>query len=82
MINKIPFIGWFFSAIGAVSLSIPFWFCWTNMGLGAKYFYFIPEVYKAIPFWHCVGLFIVLKILYGTLTPKVFSVSNNQSVDK
>ena len=82
MINKLPIIGWILSITAAISLSIPFWICWTCMGLGERYFYFIPNVYTNIPFWHCVGLFVVLKILYGTLTPKLFSVSNSQSVDK
>jgi hypothetical protein len=82
MINKLPIIGWILSAIGATSLAIPFWICWTYMGIGEKYFYFIPEVYLNIPFWNCVGLFIVIKILYGTLIPRIFYVSNTQTVEK
>jgi hypothetical protein len=80
MINKIPFFGWILSAMGAISLSIPFWLCWTIGGIGEKYFSWIPEVYQVIPFWHCVSLFIVIAILKGTLTPKLFSISNTQTV--
>jgi len=79
MINKIPFIGWLFSSIAAVSLSIPFWICWTWGGIGKKYFYWIPEIYQAISFWNCVGLFIVIAILKGTLIPKLCSVSNDNT---
>ena len=79
MINKLPFIGWFFSSIAAVSLSIPFWICWSWGGIGKKYFYFVPEVFQSIPFWNCVGLFIVIAILKGTLIPKLFSVSTSNT---
>ncbi len=81
MINKLPFIGWFFSSIAAVSLSIPFWICWTWGGIGKKYFYWFPEIYQSIPFWNCVGLFIVIAILKGTLIPRLFSTSNSQTVN-
>lgn len=76
MLNAIPFIGWIISAITAVSLAIPFWFCWTVMDVGEKYFYFIPETYQSIPFWECVYLFIVIAILKGTLIPRLFHTSN------
>ena len=81
MINKLPFIGWFFSSMAAVSLSIPLWICWTWGGIGRKYFYFVPEVFQSISFWNCVGLFIIIAILKGTLIPKLFSVSNSQKVN-
>lgn len=78
MINKLPFIGWFFSFVASVSLSIPFYFVWN--ALAPIYFYQLPQVYLHIPFWHCVGLFIVVPIVKNTLTPTFVSVS--QSVDK
>jgi hypothetical protein len=80
MLNKIPFIGWMFTAIAAVGLAVPFWFFWTVCGIGATYFYFVPEVFRVIPFWDCFGLFIVILIVKGTLVPKLFSVSNTQKV--
>jgi len=75
MINKLPFIGWAFSFIASVSLSVPFWFIWTFCGIGEKYFYFLPTVYHSIPFWSSVGLFMVVGILKAVLTPKFATVS-------
>jgi hypothetical protein len=77
MINKLPIIGWILSACASISLSVPFWIGWTACGLGKKYFYWLPDVYQSIPFWDCVGLFIVLSIIKGTLIPKLVTVSNN-----
>jgi len=77
MLNKIPFIGWALTFAASVSLSVPFWFIWNR--LAPIYFYQLPEVYKHIPFWHCVGLFIVIPILKHTLVPQLASVSNDSS---
>ena len=82
MINKIPFIGWFFAGCAAVGLAVPFWLCWTAWDIGETYFDFLPEKYQSIPFWDCVGLFIVISIIKGTITPRIFSVSNEQKVEK
>ena len=82
MINKLPIVGWFLSAVAAVSLAIPFWICWTVCNVGKVYFYFLPPVYQEIPFWSCVGLFITIAIIKGTLVPKLFSVSNTQKQGK
>lgn len=79
MINKIPFLGWLLSFCASVSLSIPFWICWTVCGIGRTYFYFVPEVYQVIPFWNCVGLFIVISIVKGTLVPTIASVSQTNN---
>lgn len=80
MLNKLPIIGWFFTAFASVSLSVPFWLIYTVFEIGETYFYFLPEVYQTIPFWNCVGLFIVISILKGTLTPKFVNVSNTQTM--
>jgi hypothetical protein len=82
MWSKIPFLGWILSTVGAVSLSVPFWICWTWGGIGEKYFSWLPLVYQSISFWNCVGLFIVIAIIKGTLIPKLFSVSNSQNVNQ
>lgn len=77
---KLPVIGWFLSGIAAMSLSIPFWFFWTSCGIGSTYFYFLPSVYRSIPFWNCVGLFISINIigsLIGYVTPRFVSVTNH-----
>jgi len=75
MINSIPVIGWLLSLVFTISSSIPFWIIWTHFGLGSRYAYWLPEVYQSIPFWHCVGLFIVISILKSSLTPKFANVT-------
>ena len=70
MINALPIVGWLISAILAVSISVPFWICWTVCGLGEKYFYWLPSVYHSIPFWHCVGLATILVILKAFFYPR------------
>lgn len=80
MINKLPFIGWFLSFAANVSLSIPFWVCWTACDIGKTYFDFLPVKYQAIPFWHCVGLFMVIGILKGTFAISLATI--NQKVEK
>lgn len=72
-INAIPFFGWAVDFIAKASLSVPFWFIWNR--LAPIYFYWLPAVYQHIPFWHCVGLFIVIPIVRGALTPQIASVS-------
>ena len=80
MINKLPFIGWFLSFIANTSLSIPFWYIWSSQGLGEKYFYFVPEIYYYLPFWNCVGLFMLIGILKGCFPTLVkVSQTNNSS---
>ncbi len=79
MINKLPIIGWALSFCASVSLSVMFWLCWTYCGLGAKYFYQLPERYQSIPFWNCVGLFIILSILKGMFPVLVSSSSSSKS---
>lgn len=77
MINKLPIIGWLLSIVTSVSLSIPFYFIWN--ALAPTYFYQIPAVYQNIPFWDCVGLFIVVPIVRDILTPKFVKVTQANS---
>lgn len=79
MLNPILLIGWIIPFIATVSLAIPFWLCWTVYELGQKYFGFLPVQYQEIPFWNCVGLFILISILKPTLTPTLASVSNTNN---
>ena len=79
MINAIPILGWVLSAIFAVGLAVPFWFFWTFCRLGEQYFYFVPDLYQSVPFWDCVGLFIVVSILKSTFTPNFASVSQTSN---
>jgi len=78
--NAIPVIGWTLSLLFNTSVAVPFWIIWTACRIGEKYFYFVPETYRVIPFWNCVGLFMVIGILKSVLIPQIVSVS--QKVDK
>jgi hypothetical protein len=71
----LPFLGWFISFVGSASLSVPFYFIWNS--LAPIYFYQLPQVYLYLPFWHCVGLFIVIPIVKNTLTPTFVHVSQS-----
>lgn len=77
MINSLPVIGWMLSFGANASMSVPFWLIWTAFGIGRRYFYWLPEIYQSIPFWNCVGLFIVIGILKTVLTPRLVSVSQS-----
>jgi hypothetical protein len=83
MLNKLPFLGWIFSTIAAMSMAVPFWLCWTVGGIGQTFFQTVlPAVFLAIGFWQTVGLFIVINILGALvqyLTPKFVSVAANTS---
>jgi hypothetical protein len=77
--NKLPVIGWFFTAIGSIGLSVPFWLCWTVFEMGKIYFSFLPTLYLSIPFWHCFCLFLIIGILKQTFTPQFARVSNTNT---
>ena len=67
MINAIPIVGWIISFFLSASLAIPFYFIWNS--LAPTYFFFLPDVYKNIPFWDTVGLFMIIPILKHMLVP-------------
>ncbi len=68
MLNSFPIVGWVISFFCAVSLSVPFWVVWTWCGIGSRYFGdYIPAQFASIPFWDCVGLFIVLIMVGGII---------------
>lgn len=73
--NALPIIGWLLSLFFAASLAVPFWLIWTCAGIGERYFYWLPQVYLSVPFWHCVGLFIVCDIIKQSFIPKFASVT-------
>jgi len=77
--NAIPIVDWILSLVFTASTSVPFWIVWTSCGIGRRYFYFVPEVYQSVPFWHCVGLFTVIGILKRVLTPNFASVTQTNS---
>ena len=82
MLNYIPVIGWLLSLFLSCSLAVPFWVIWSVMGLGEKYFYWLPEVYHSVPFWDCVGLFMIIGILKCVLPTKLASVNNTNNPEK
>lgn len=77
--NALPLVGWVLSFVGNVSLAIPFWICWTNCGIGAMYFDFLPSQWQSIPFWNCVGIFISVSVIRTVFVPKLAYV--NQTVE-
>lgn len=54
---------------GAIFLSVPFYFLWNI--LAPIYGYELPAVYQHLPFWHCVGLFVLAAILRALLLPSL-----------
>lgn len=73
MLNAIPVFGWMLSFALSVSLSIPFYFLWN--GLAPTYFYWLPKVYLDVPFWHCVGLFMLMPMVKMLVFPKLVTAS-------
>lgn len=82
MLNAIPFLGWFLSAMIAISLAVPFWFIWTVCGIGATYAYWLPPVYLHPGFWDCVGVFIVMGIIKLVFVPDIASASSSSESKK
>jgi hypothetical protein len=76
VLNAIPVVGWFISAIVSISLAVPFWLIWTVFGIGETYAYWLPAVYQAPSFWACVGIFIVVGIIKTVFVPRLFWNSN------
>jgi len=75
-LNMIPIVGWLMSTAFLGSASVPFWYVWTHCGLGVRYFYFLPEVFQSIPFWHVVGLFIIIWTL-RSMIPQLATINNS-----
>lgn len=51
----------------SIVLSIPYYFIWN--ALAPTYFSWLPAVYQHLPFWHCMGLFVLFAILRTLLLP-------------
>jgi len=62
--NYIPIVGWFVSILINMSLAFPFWFLWTQLGAGSRYFSWLPSIWHKVPYWDLVGLFVLVHILY------------------
>lgn len=75
MINRIPIIGWMISVFFHFSLAIPTYFLWK--WFQPEYFYFVPEPWATIPFWHCVGLLWLIGIAKHVFKLSFVTVSQN-----
>jgi hypothetical protein len=62
----------------AAFIAIPFYFLWNE--LAPVYFYWLPRLYLHIPFWHVMGLFVLVAILKTLFFPP--SISINQVIEK
>jgi hypothetical protein len=82
MLNAIPVIGWFISALCAMSLAVPFWLIWTVFGIGNTFFYWLPPVYLQPGFWECVGVFIVVSIIKLVFVPRFASSYSSSEAKK
>lgn len=69
MLNAIPILGWLLSLLLSMSVAVPVWYCWTVCGLGEIYGGSLPTVWRAVPYWHIVGLVIVVSTLRATVWP-------------
>ena len=80
LLMAIPVIGWFLGIMISLFISIPFYFLWN--WLAPIYFYFLPQVYKELPFFNCIGLFILIPIVIKTISPFGTYVTQNQKENK
>jgi len=55
------------SFLSSVFLAIPFYFLWNH--LAPVYLPQLPPLYLNLPFWHCVGIFILIWIFRVMLLP-------------
>ena len=61
-------MGIFINMAANVLIAVPFWLLWTVFKIGAKYFYFLPDLYQNIPLWNCIGIFLcvgMVKLLFA-----------------
>lgn len=79
LLSMIPIVGWFTAAVLCFFVSIPMYFLWN--ALAPTYFFFLPKVYWAIPFWDVFGLIWLLSALRSLLLPSISS-SSTSSKDK
>lgn len=75
----IAFIKIFVQIGFSIVMAIPFAICWNN--LIPKYLGFIPESYQHIPYWHIVGLFIIIYIIGEQIQHLVPTIVNIKQVE-
>lgn len=67
LLSLIPIFGWMIAATIAFLCAIPLYFLWN--WLAPIYFYFLPDVYLSIPFWHIWGILWLFPIVKSVLFP-------------
>ena len=50
-----------------IFLAIPFYFLWN--WLAPIYFTSLPATHQELPFWHCVGLLMLIAIIRNAIAP-------------
>jgi hypothetical protein len=58
---------WIFALMLCPIMATFFWLLWN--WLAPIYFYWLPDVYHQIPWWHCVGIFWLAPILRTLIWP-------------
>lgn len=79
MLNAIPIFGWILDLMVKASLAVPFYFVWN--GLAPIYLPMLPERYLDLPFWHIVGIFIVVPILKLVFVPTFVHVTQTNKAE-
>ena len=77
-ILTIPIIGLLIAAIICFFVAIPVWVLWN--WLAPTYFYWLPQVYLSLPFWHVFGLLCLISSVRGLLL-KSMNVSATSQKD-
>lgn len=79
----LAFIKIAFQVAFAIVTAIPFVFAWNC--IAPKYLSFIPEIYHHLPYWHVVGLLIVITVVgeqIKKLTPKFIEIKQSNENNK
>lgn len=66
----------------AIVISIPFRIAWNC--IAPIYISFLPELYLNIPYWHFVGIILVINFigdLIQNLTPSIIKIDNSNKKD-
>lgn len=80
MIFMLPVVGWLIGFVLAFGMAVPFYYCWN--ALAPIYFAaWVPPIFLQLPFWHIVGLFVIISILKAMLVPN-WGSSNTTNVGK
>ena len=77
-LNAIPIIGWLIAALLCLFIAVPVYFLWN--WLAPVYFYWLPNVYLNLPFWHVFGLLWLISTLKNLMVPS-FNATVKSSKD-